>query len=115
MVGVLSETGTAYPSRAPEVTLRSFRGVCVALHFSFLLGCFFYYVSLRSEFRCGSSLTSVVCGRISYLRCLCLFVYSGIQLILCCVFALFYFVWSGIPYVASFSGLSFFECPFDIL
>jgi len=27
----------------------------------------------------------------SYLRCLCLFVYSGIQHVLCCVFDLFFF------------------------
>jgi hypothetical protein len=39
-----------------------------------------------------------------------LFAYSGVQHILCCVFVLFFFV-----YVASFSGLSFFDCPFGIL
>ena len=38
----------------------------------------------------------------SYLCYLCLFEYSGLQHILCCVFVLFVFV-----YVASFSGLSF--------
>jgi len=47
---------------------------------------------------------------VSYLRYLCLFAYSGIQHILCCGFALFFFV-----YVASFSGLSIFDCPFGIL
>jgi hypothetical protein len=99
----------------------------------------------------------------SYLPCLCLFVYSGIQHILCCVFVLFFLVlcavccslipfyilcsgsiytylctkysytcmlyqcivvsntycvvflfcfsWSCVPYVASFSGLSIFDCP----
>ena len=41
------------------------------------------------------------------LRHLCLFVYCGVQHILCCVFALFFFV-----YVARFSGLSIFEYPF---
>ena len=46
----------------------------------------------------------------SYIHCLYLFAYSGVQHILCCVFVLFFFV-----YVASFSGLSFFDCPFGIL
>jgi hypothetical protein len=46
----------------------------------------------------------------SYIHCLYLFTYSGVQHILCCVFVLFFFV-----YVASFSGLSFFDCPFGIL
>jgi hypothetical protein len=41
---------------------------------------------------------------------LCLFAYSGVQHILCCVFALFFFI-----YVASVSRLSFFGCPFGIL
>jgi hypothetical protein len=46
----------------------------------------------------------------SYLRYLYLFVYCGVQHILCCVFAL-----SCVPYVASFSGLSIFDCPFGVL
>ena len=46
----------------------------------------------------------------SCLRYLCLVVYSGVQYILCSVVALF-----CVPYVASFSGLSIFDCPFDIL
>ena len=41
----------------------------------------------------------------SYLRYLCLFVYSGVQHILCC------FVFR----VPSFSELSIFDCPFGIL
>ena len=40
----------------------------------------------------------------SYLRYLCLFTYSDVQHILCCVFVLFFFV--CVPYVAIFSGLS---------
>jgi hypothetical protein len=44
----------------------------------------------------------------SYLRYLCLFAYSGVQHILCCVFLC-------VPYVASFSGLSIFDCRFGIL
>jgi hypothetical protein len=42
----------------------------------------------------------------SYLRYLCLLVYSGVQHILCYVFVLFVLV-----YVASFSGLSIFLLP----
>jgi hypothetical protein len=45
----------------------------------------------------------------SYLRDLCLLAYSGVTHILCYVFALF--VSSRVPYVASFSGLSIFDCP----
>ena len=48
---------------------------------------------------------------ISYLRYLCLFTHSGVQHILCCVFALFVFVFC----VLCFSGLSIFDCPFGIL
>jgi hypothetical protein len=44
------------------------------------------------------------------LRYLCLFAYSGVQHILCCVYVLFFLV-----YVPSFSGLSIFDCPFGIL
>jgi len=49
----------------------------------------------------------------SYLRYLCLFVYNSIKHILCGVFVLFSS--SCVPYVASVSGLSIFECPFGIL
>jgi hypothetical protein len=51
----------------------------------------------------GSSFPPVVCRRadVSYL---CLFVYSDVQHILCCVFVLFFL--SCVPNVASFSGLS---------
>ena len=45
----------------------------------------------------------------SYLRYLYLFTYSGVQHILSCV--LFSFSSSYVPYVASFSGLSCFDCP----
>jgi hypothetical protein len=81
-------------------------------------------------------------GIMSYLHYLCLLPHSGIGHILCCVFALFFFVlctlccqflWivhfglplqysitficpvSCVPYVASFSGLSIVDCPFSIL
>ena len=46
----------------------------------------------------------------SYLRYVCLFVYNDVQHIMCCVFVLFFFV-----YVASFYGLSIFDCSFGIL
>ena len=49
----------------------------------------------------------------SYLRYLCLLTYSGVQHKLSCV--LFWFTSSCVPYVASFSGLFFFDCPFGIL
>ena len=49
----------------------------------------------------------------SYLSFLCLFAYSGVQHILCCVFAL----WSSscVANVVSFSVLSIFDCPFGII
>ena len=56
-----------------------------------------YSVRLFLELFVGESM--------SYLRYLCLFVHSGVQLILCCVFALIFF----------FCELSFFDCPFGIL
>ena len=46
-------------------------------------------------------------GIMSYLRYLCLFVYSGDQHILCCVFC--------VPYLASFSGLYICDFTFGIL
>jgi hypothetical protein len=62
---------------------------------------------LRSEFRVVISASAIsalkrysvrlylqlfVGGRVSHLRYLCLFAYSGVQHILCCVFVLFFFV-----------------------
>jgi hypothetical protein len=49
----------------------------------------------------------------SYLRYLCFFTYKTFQHILCCDFVVFSS--SCVPYVASFSGLSIFDCPFGIL
>ena len=92
-----------------------FGGTRVAHRFRFLVGPVLlivfvfgwsYYVFLRSEFRVVMSITIstltlcsvrlylqlVVGGLMSCLRCLCLFSYSGVQHILCCVFALFFFV-----------------------
>jgi hypothetical protein len=45
----------------------------------------------------------------SYLRYLCLFAYSGVQHMLCCVFCFVSLrLVLCVPYVASFSGFSFF-------
>ena len=46
----------------------------------------------------------------SYLPYFCLFAYSGVRHILCCVLLVFlcFFSLSLVPYVDSFSGLSFF-------
>jgi len=62
-----------------------------------------YYVYLRTEFLVVMSVTIsakndvlyiqlFVGGLMSHLHYLCLFAYSGVQNILCCVFALFFFV-----------------------
>jgi uncharacterized membrane protein required for colicin V production len=51
---------------------------------------------------------------VSCLRYLCLFAYSGVQHILCCVFV-YVLSLSSVPYVASFSGLSIFDYPFGVL
>jgi hypothetical protein len=50
-------------------------------------------------------------GLMSYLCYLCLFSYSGVQHIL----FLLCFSSSCVPYVAGFSRLSIFDCPFGIL
>ena len=49
----------------------------------------------------------------SYLRYLCLFTYSSVQQLLCCVFVSF--VLSCVSYLASFSVLSIFYFPVGIL
>ena len=46
----------------------------------------------------------------SYLRYLCLFSYSGVQLIQCCVFVLFVFVLCLVYAILSYS----IDCPFFI-
>jgi hypothetical protein len=80
--------------------------------FLFLLTCikssrqtcvYFYCSSIISIIRFTSSC-------LSYLRYLCLFTYSGVQLILCCV-GLFFLC----TLVANFFVLSIFDCPFGIL
>jgi len=49
----------------------------------------------------------------SYLRYLCLFAYSDIQHILCCVFVLFFFVLCTLCY--QFLWIVNFDCLFGIL
>ena len=49
----------------------------------------------------------------SYLRYMCVFVHSGVKHILCCVCICLFS--SCVPYAASFSGMSIFDCPFGIL
>ena len=101
-----------------------------------------YYVSLHSEFSVVVSFTISTLKRcsvrlylqlfvrelMSYLRYLCLLAYSGVQHILCCVFVCLRLGYTMLPvsldclyliapsswthYVASFSGLSIFDCPF---
>ena len=48
-----------------------------------------------------------------YLRCLCLFLYSGVQHIVLCF--CFYISSSCVSYVASFSGLPIFDCHWSSL
>ena len=92
----------------------------------FVLSC---YVSLRSEFRVvmsvtdfpittmfGSSFPPVIFRRahgcLIYVICVCLRIVVSTKY---CVVFLLYFSSSCLPYVASFSGLSNFDYPFDIL
>ena len=87
----------------------------VAHLFMFVCVCVFLLCVVRCGFPIGrmfsSSLPRVVCRRDHVLRYLCLLAHSGVSTIYCVIgFDLFVFV-----YVASFSGLSIFDCPFDIL
>ena len=55
-------------------------------------------------------------GLMSFLYYLCLYAYCCVQHLLCFFFWVFFFFTSScVPYVASFSGLSIFGCPFGIL
>ena len=66
----------------------SYLGCSVRLYLQLFVG------GLMSYLECSVRLylQLFVTGRMSCLRCLCLFAYSGVQHILCCVFALFFFV-----------------------
>jgi len=90
----------------------------------------FYYVSLLSEFRVVMSVVISAWKRCSVclflqlfvggiMSCLHLFGHDGFQHIYCVEFVLFFWVlfffffWSCVPYIASFSGLSIFA-PSDV-
>ena len=77
--------------------------------FTFWVPCCDVRYDLRIKTMFGSSLPQVVCRRVHVL--FTLFVVSNPH----CVVFLFCFSSSCVPYVASFSGLSIFDCPFDIL
>jgi hypothetical protein len=97
---------------------------CINVAYFFLVFCvvllcvFMFWVmhcDVRYDFRIktmfidSSSLPPIICRRVHVLFTLfVLFAYSGVQHILCCAFVLFVFV---LPNVASFSGLSIFDCP----
>ena len=59
-----------------------------------------YYVPLRSEFRVG--------GFMSYLR----FIYAFLRIVVYNAYCVVFLLWFSSSYVASFSELSIFECPF---
>ena len=98
MAGVLYETGTIYPS--PEFTnvflvgsvLLIFLDFCVVLLcvFMFWVPCYDICYDFHIKKMFGSFLPPVICRRAHVL--FMLFVYSGVQHILCCVFVLFFFV-----------------------
>ena len=112
MTGILYEAGTVYLSSPPISSWGPYRS-------SFQLFVLSYFLSLRSEFcvvmallfphktTYVSSLPPVVCWKVqAYLRCLCLFVHSGVQCISCCVFSVYFLrlVFSMLPVSLS--------CPF---
>jgi hypothetical protein len=70
--------------------------VCVLALTWYIYPILVHKTHFRNHLLFGSSL--VVCGeRISYLRYLCLFVYSGVQHILCCVFVFLRLVYPILP------------------
>ena len=82
---------------------------CVVLLFVFMfwVPCWDVRYDFRIKTMFGSSLPPVICGRAHVL--FVLFAHSGVQHILCC------FSSYCVPCVASFSGLSIFNCFFGIL
>ena len=84
--------------------------VCI---FTFRFPCCDVRYNFRIKTMFGSSLPPVVCRRADVLFTLFVFVcvswcLTHIEL---CLFFMFVFVLSCVPYVASFSGLSVFDCP----
>ena len=94
---VLYETGTDYPSRAPEFTPAFLVGsvfLCCPIMCLYVLS-FVLWCPLRFPHK-TMSLLPVVCRRAHIL--FTLFSYSGVQYILCCVFILFFFVFCTLCY-----------------
>jgi len=117
--------GTACSSRTPECTPDFLVGsvllillvfwIVLLWVFTFWLPCCDVHYNFCIKTIFGSYLPPVVCRRVHVLFTLFVgfFAYCGVQHILCCVFVLF--LSSCIPYVAGFSGLSFFDSPLGIL
>jgi hypothetical protein len=83
--------------------------ICV---FTFLVPCCDVPYDFRIKTKFCSSLPPVVRRMAHVLFVLYVFTY----VVLCCVFVMFFFVLSFcVPDVASFSGLSIFDCLFGIL
>jgi len=80
--------------------------MCWDWHLPEMINVFTNYNGVRFVFTCSCFFL----GLMSYERYLCLFVYNGVQHILCCGFFSF-----CVPYVASFSRLSIFYCHLGIL
>ena len=102
---VLQEAGTAYPSQAPEFTPGFFLCVCVL---SSILWCplrFPHKHDVRFVFA-SSCLWEGAC-----LVCVVFICFRVVVSGTCCVVFLFCFSSSCLPYVASFSGLSYLIAP----
>jgi hypothetical protein len=121
IIGCLKEAGTAYPSRAPEITPGFFGGVRVAHLFSFSMLSYYVFTFLvpccavRYNFRlkrCSVRLYLQLFACLIDVICVCLrIVVSNTY---CSVF-LFCLSPSCVQFVVSFSGLSIFDYPFGIL
>jgi hypothetical protein len=104
MAGVLLEAGTTYHSRTPGFTPGIWWGSCLSfestwVHPRYLVG--FVFI-IREHLGSPPVFGGVrVVHRFSFLCCVFCFVCLGPV--------------SCIPNVASFSGLSIFDCPFDFL
>ena len=81
----IQEAGTAYPLRAPEFTRSFWWGPCCSY--------FLFFVFPHKKRSFVRLYLQLFVGEImSCLRCLCLFTHNGVQLIVCCVFDLFFFL-----------------------
>jgi len=122
-VGVLLEAGTAYPSRAPEFTtgflvgsvLLIFLVLCVVLLciFRFWVRCSGVRYDFHIKTMFGSSLPPVLCSCACLIHVICFYLRIVVSNTYCVVFLLC-FSSSCVPNIASFSGLSFSDCPFGI-